>query len=636
MTCKYITYNVVGLIVYFIVDSFVYYKADTLRYDWGHQVIYLIGDAFLKYEDVTLAADTVVYVADSQLLYAWGNPKLTVKQQKIVGHKMAYNLKTNKGVILEGRSFVEKGWFTGREIYQVAHKTLNVKWGTFTTCELNPPHYYFWAWRMKIYLDDMVFAQPVILFVDDVPVFLLPYWYFPITGKRRSGWLYPKIGRGGREGRYIKNIAYYWVISERMDATFALDYLERRGWRFSGEWRLFKRSKLTTYVTGSYINERLTGRKRWELHYSHVAKWWGCDIRGNGTWISDASYRIDYEEKTLKFLDKILVSYLAISRRTKWGYWNVVLKDKHNLQTGEYERTLPSVSYSAGSHRLGPLYWGYGFNLVHSEKKGTSTEKWTHSGNVSSPLKVLRFFVVSPNLTWRYNFVKDMPASFSYNGGVGISTTIYGKTVFRPTIYHIMKPSVSYTERRELPRGGKSYALSLSLQNLYKMDWRGKSRTLLTVNLTSSWDFDLHELTPFKVYFFTPVLENFSLAGGATFFYKTLELKDLHYTVSVKGRIRGMSYSMTYNVTPHSRYVWGGASFNPTRKWSVRVNMRYDLVHKELIEESYTLTRDLHCWELVFSYTRYGDRWRYDFNLRIKAIPEVRVTRGLMPFLFPE
>jgi lipopolysaccharide assembly outer membrane protein LptD (OstA) len=76
--------------------------------------------------------------------------------------------------------------------------------------------------------------------------------------------------------------------------------------------------------------------------------------------------------------------------------------------------------------------------------------------------------------------------------------------------------------------------------------------------------------------------------------------------------------------------------FKPTHSWDVTARAHVDLESQKLVDYSLDLTRDLHCWEFLFSMSRLGDHLIYDFKLRIKALPDVAIGKGLFGFLLPE
>jgi hypothetical protein len=66
---------------------------------------------------------------------------------------------------------------------------------------------------------------------------------------------------------------------------------------------------------------------------------------------------------------------------------------------------------------------------------------------------------------------------------------------------------------------------------------------------------------------------------------------------------------------------------SPTDKWRVSAGVYVDLVRKEVISNSLSLYRDLHCWEIRFDHRRSGAISEYSFRIAIKQIPDVQYQR---------
>jgi lipopolysaccharide assembly outer membrane protein LptD (OstA) len=78
--------------------------------------------------------------------------------------------------------------------------------------------------------------------------------------------------------------------------------------------------------------------------------------------------------------------------------------------------------------------------------------------------------------------------------------------------------------------------------------------------------------------------------------------------------------------------IWFNGKIEPTRNWSMNYSARYDWDEKRLIDYSFGLSRNMHCWEAVFNFTQLGEIWRYDFKIRIKEIPDVEIGKGLLGY----
>lgn len=75
--------------------------------------------------------------------------------------------------------------------------------------------------------------------------------------------------------------------------------------------------------------------------------------------------------------------------------------------------------------------------------------------------------------------------------------------------------------------------------------------------------------------------------------------------------------------------VMVSGEFYITPKWKVGFTTGYDFKSKEFSYTSFTIQRDLHCWEMVMEWVPYGFRKSYNFTLRIKSsiLKDLKVTR---------
>lgn len=60
-------------------------------------------------------------------------------------------------------------------------------------------------------------------------------------------------------------------------------------------------------------------------------------------------------------------------------------------------------------------------------------------------------------------------------------------------------------------------------------------------------------------------------------------------------------------------------SFNITPKWKVEANLNYDIQNNKITTSSFTIYRDLHCWEMRFQIIPFGIRQSYMFTINVKS-----------------
>ena len=84
----------------------------------------------------------------------------------------------------------------------------------------------------------------------------------------------------------------------------------------------------------------------------------------------------------------------------------------------------------------------------------------------------------------------------------------------------------------------------------------------------------------------------------------------INYTLSYYKRFFESNTSQTLNFS-------GNLSLTP--KWKISFNSGYDLTQKDFTFSSFNIHRDLHCWEMSFSWIPFGFRQSYMFRINVKA-----------------
>jgi hypothetical protein len=170
----------------------VQYAAERIRYFADSQDLVLDEKARVDYKDSRLEADNITYHAKVGVLDANGSPTLTDAGQTIVGHQMDYDLDSETGLVVDGSTQYEQGYYSGKDLAKVGENELKVWNSWYTTCDLKEPHYHFAAKHMKVYPDDKAFSGPIWLYVGKTPIFALPFMANSISTGRRSGLLRPR------------------------------------------------------------------------------------------------------------------------------------------------------------------------------------------------------------------------------------------------------------------------------------------------------------------------------------------------------------------------------------------------------------------------------------------------------------
>jgi lipopolysaccharide assembly outer membrane protein LptD (OstA) len=214
------------------VDS-VFYSADSVYYSVENKEIMLSGNSNIQYHTSNIQSDTIKIDMKREQAFAKGKSFMKDGSQLILGDDVYYDMDTQWGLLSQGASKFDKGFYYGDEIRKVGKKTFDVDNGIFTTCDGLHPHFYIGTRQLRMYQNDKIVGKPIVFYVNHFPVMALPFGTFTIKRGRQSGILVPSPGWSDYHGKYLENIAYYYAYKDYADATLALDFYERTGWDLS-------------------------------------------------------------------------------------------------------------------------------------------------------------------------------------------------------------------------------------------------------------------------------------------------------------------------------------------------------------------------------------------------------------------
>ncbi|MCF7912569.1 MAG: hypothetical protein K9M99_08580 [Candidatus Cloacimonetes bacterium] len=249
-----------------IMDS-LFYAADSGAYWTDREIISLMGKASIKYHTSSITADTITVKLKDNQAFTLGNSMLKDNNQLALGDEISYDLETKWGIIINGAAKFEQGYYYGEEIRKIDKKTYDIDNGLFTTCDALEPHFYIKTSQMRMYQNDKVVGKPVVFYVNHMPVFALPYGIFSIRKGRQMGILVPYPGYNSTDGKYVRDLAFYYPWKDYADVILGGNLYEKTGW----ETKLSASYKKRYVLNGSMLF-RL--RKRQYSLYSSTYEWY--------------------------------------------------------------------------------------------------------------------------------------------------------------------------------------------------------------------------------------------------------------------------------------------------------------------------------------------------------------------------
>jgi len=403
------------------------FGADTIIFYSDTKEVLLLGNGKVEYGDITVYSDSIRFSTRRRLLSAYKGARLLSASDSLVGTHMQYAVETHKGVMYEGRTQIEKGYFYGEGVWLVEENTLYITHGYYTTCERDPPHYDFYGSQLKVLLDDMVISRPIFLRVRKIPVLAAPFWYLPIGRDRKSGLLPFKFGHSDAEGWFAKMARYYWVPNDYSDVLFSLDVMTRKGFRpgLKVGWEYGPAG--SQYAVGNasadYIYETDTRNQRWNLNLNNTTNIPdGTRLTAAVHFTSDASYILDYienEDSLTLLLDQRTRSDVALTRKVLGRPVSLSASREDDLVTGSYTMNLPR--FSLGWPTLSPFRF---FTLSFGSFSVSNIyrhEVTMDADTVQSVEDSRRATFNQPlTLSWGYAFFKVYRFKQSWSAGQGL------------------------------------------------------------------------------------------------------------------------------------------------------------------------------------------------------------------------
>ena len=539
------------------------YNANAIEYVFSDSSLVMTGSAELQYGDVELTAGRLRYHTYSELLTADflppspdidpetnTYPRLEDEMNVVVGDRMQYDMKTREGRIWHGRTQYEEGFFTGELMRLNADQTFDMEGATYTTCD-NPNHlhYYLRINEAKVVPDDKAVIRNVTGYVFGIPVFYLPVYVFSVKSGRHSGFTVPNYGSGVEEGRYLRNLGYYWAPNEYLDLKVTGDIEAKTGFLLKPRFQYRQDRRIRGSASGSWqtnFNGKTTG---WDVAARHRQELLpGLTVRGQ----TNFAQSMRYLHSTTRGTDPGRLrsntrSSFAIDKR--FGRNSLNLSTSTSSTTGRPSRptttlrfrfaTRPIIQPPKRQTRRGSMpdfkrprteieeRWYhtflFGFNNTLRNRRNNvrlgrdttytgpdtrylyrhdTIRTFSNAFSLSAPQKLMGWLKLRPQARYTRTWEQDtgeesdqkIETKEDHSVGMSATTTLYG--LFQPrigrlnAIRHVVTPLVSFSQTGgQRVRKSLRFSLDNILQARTEHENREKKYNLMYVKSSTSYNF---------------------------------------------------------------------------------------------------------------------------------------------------
>ena len=447
------------------IDAKIEYTSSDSMVIMGNGIAHMYGSGDLKYKSMELTAEYIRVHMDSSTLYAkgvfdtieneWiGKPIFSEGNDEYETDEITYNLRTQKGLILNAVTEQGEGYILAGKTKKVGDDVLMMAAGKYTTCDQHDhPHFYLHMTKAKVKPGDYIATGPAYLVVGDVPLPLaIPFGFFPFTSKYSSGLIMPNFGDDYTRGLYLSGLGYYFAINDYMDLQITGDIYTRGTWAINARSRYIKRYKFSGSFSVNY---------RW-------------DVIGEKD-MPDYSVNKNLSIQWTHSQDAKANPYNNFSASVNFktaGYNRSNINSYYNVQANSENTTSSSISYT---QRFPDSPWNIGLSMNLTQRNKDSTlnvnlpsltvsmsriypfkrkqrvgkEKWYEKISLQYNGSFTNSITCKEDYFFKSNFVKDWDNRLKH--------TLSSSASFTAFKYLSITPSITFTDRMFFSRVDQSW-----------------------------------------------------------------------------------------------------------------------------------------------------------------------------------
>lgn len=208
------------------------------------QKFILYGKTQTKYKDVDINAPRAVIDQQTNLLTALGErdtlgrlltrATFKDKSQMFESDSFQYNFKSQKGITANTYTNETEMYIHAEVSKKVDERTVYVKRGMITTCNLDDPHFGFLAGKMKVISNSLAVSGPIHPEFEGIPLpIYLPFGIFPLSQGRHSGFLAPQFTSNQQFGIGLEGLGWYEALNDYVDVTVRTNLYSYGGWNLN-------------------------------------------------------------------------------------------------------------------------------------------------------------------------------------------------------------------------------------------------------------------------------------------------------------------------------------------------------------------------------------------------------------------
>jgi len=281
----------------------------------------------------------------------------------------------------------------------------------------------------------------------------------------------------------------------------------------------------------------------------------------------------------------------------------------------------PQFSISYGKQIYGDDMHMQKYSMTGSLNVGNNFEMKVQKGDSAKTEEKIQLLNIGASTS--YNFAADSmnfnPVNINFRTDIGQYLGISGNAVYNLYTYdQAARGRVNRFLLTEKGKFGDLTSFSLSLSTSFKGEKNQKSSDAgIPDNVKHEQEMVSGQTT--------------ASPGQKKTYYSQYDIEDADFSIP-------WNFSMSLNflqsqpnpqTCTRTATMNASLSFNLTEKWQISTSGTYDFVNKKHFIPSVSVTRDLHCWLMSFSWFPMGTLEGFRFELKVKApqLQDIKITK---------
>lgn len=364
--------------------------------------LHLYGNAEIRRAGTVLKGDRITYTQETDEVEAVGNARISRQGASFSGPSMRFKISPRTGDMSDAEYEYAPRNIRGcaKNIRFISGESTVFDDAKVTTCKRDDEAWFIKMNELEIdEYDQTATGTNASLHFMGVPVFGSPWFSFPVSRERRSGFLVPTFGMSSTHGLDLA-VPYYFNIAPNYDLTLTPRLMTKRGVMLDTEARFLYNNFETTVDYALMPDDKEMDDSRSSLH---VDMSWRRDKLSafvDYNRVSDDDFISDFSSNVRESSETVLPQEYAL--RYDETYWNTSINVKKNQALTfdhidyykPYER-VPQITFNGYNGDFYGFEVGTTIEATRFEHPTFTTgDRFVFEQTVSYPMRGAGWFVV--------------------------------------------------------------------------------------------------------------------------------------------------------------------------------------------------------------------------------------------------